>query len=89
MFYGCSTLSNITCYATSRSASNCLYYWVSGVSSSGYFYTHPSQTASTWTRGVSAIPSNWTVEEDYVKIEPYASGVIPSVTITPSTNHTL
>jgi len=61
MFYVCSKLNHITMLATDISASNCLYYWVSGVASSGTFVKN---SAATWDRtGVSGIPSGWTVEK--------------------------
>ena len=63
MFQGCTRLNNITCLATDKSASNCTKNWVSGVASSGTFYKNPSMTTSNWGSGVSAIPSNWTVQD--------------------------
>jgi hypothetical protein len=49
--------------ATNISASNCLYYWVYGVSSTGTFVKNPSM-ASLRT-GISGIPNGWTVVDSY------------------------
>lgn len=58
MFYNCSKLKRIKCLATNRSASGCLNSWVSGVSGSGTF----ERSDTSWTsRGVSNIPSGWTI----------------------------
>lgn len=65
MFMGCSSLKKIECLATSITASNCTYQWVSGVSSTGLFIKSKDITTNTWGRGISKIPSNWTVD-DYV-----------------------
>lgn len=60
MFNGCRILNNITCLATNISASNCLYQWVNSVqTTSGTFYKNPNM--SSWTRGISAVPNNWTI----------------------------
>lgn len=58
MFYGCSSLNYIRCLATNHSATASTYEWVSGVASSGTF-VKPALTS--WTRGISGIPTNWTV----------------------------
>ena len=64
MFQGCSSLNYIKCLATTISASYSHYYWVSGVqTTSGTFVKNSSITESTWGRGVSGIPNNWTVED--------------------------
>jgi hypothetical protein len=48
--------------ATDISATNCLYYWVSNVSSTGIFVKNPN---ATWdVRGSSGIPNGWNVEYD-------------------------
>jgi len=60
MFNGCTSLNTITCLAMDLSADNCLYNWVTGVSSSGTFYRTPA-TSTSWPTGVSGIPSGWTV----------------------------
>ena len=57
MFSGCTNLKYIKCLATNISASNCTNEWVRGVSSTGDFYT-PAST--TWSSGISGIPSGWT-----------------------------
>ena len=62
MFQSCSNLSQITCLATNPTTSF-TNNWVSGVPTSGtrYFFKHSSVTS--WTRGNSGIPSNWTVRD--------------------------
>jgi len=60
MFYGCTNLNYIKCLATDISASNCTYYWVSGVAASGTFVKNPAM--SSWTTGNNGIPSNWTIQ---------------------------
>ena len=60
MFYNCNKLAYIKMMATSISASNCLYQWVSGVAASGTFVKNSS--AQWTTTGVSGIPSGWTVQ---------------------------
>lgn len=68
MFYGCSNLKKITSMYTISSdvsQSTQFYFcanWVNGVSSSGVFVTQNVETASSRTRGVNGIPSNWTLE---------------------------
>ena len=61
MFNGCTNLNYIKCLATDISASSCLTNWVSGVASSGTFVKDASMTS--WTEGVSGIPTGWTVED--------------------------
>jgi hypothetical protein len=61
MFYGCSSLNEITCYANDISASNCTTGWVSGVSVSGTFYKKGS--ASWVIDSVDGVPTGWTVIE--------------------------
>ena len=63
MFYGCSKLNYIKCLATSVSASGCKTGWVSSVASSGTFVKAAGISESTWSRGTSGIPNNWTVED--------------------------
>ena len=58
MFEGCSNLKYIKCFATDISASNCTYYWVSGVPSTGTFVKNPD---ANWPTGTSGIPSSWEV----------------------------
>ena len=70
MFYGCSSLNYIKCLTTTISASYSHYYWVSGVqTTSGTFVKNSSITESTWGRGVSGIPNNWTVEDDLINVQ--------------------
>ena len=59
MFKSCHSLNNITMLATDISASNCLYYWVSGVSATGTFTKAPEMTSLP--TGSSGIPDGWTV----------------------------
>lgn len=61
MFRNCSSLNYIKCLATNISASNCTYYWVNGVSATGTFVKNPSM--NDWSRGISGIPSGWTVQD--------------------------
>ena len=56
MFYGCSSLVEIRCYSGNGGGTE----WVSGVAASGTFY---KKSGSTWTTGISGIPSGWTVVE--------------------------
>ena len=60
MFNGCNKLSSVTCLATNISATNCTVNWLDGVAATGTFYKPESMNY--WTRGVSGIPSLWTVE---------------------------
>ena len=59
MFSGCSNLSKVTCLATDISVSGCTSAWLQYVKSSGIFIKAPEMTS--WTRGVSGIPSGWLV----------------------------
>ena len=69
MFLGCSKLNNIECLATSITASNCTYQWVSGVTSSGTFIKNPSMNS--WGSGINGIPTNWTVQDkQFFYVEP-------------------
>ena len=61
MFQGCSKLNKITMLATDISAGSCLFYWVSGVASSGTFIKNPSMTSLP--NGANGIPNGWTVED--------------------------
>ncbi len=64
MFSGCSALENVTCLATSISASNCLNKWLNSVKSNGTF-TRPQSMAGQWPSGISGIPTGWN-QADYV-----------------------
>lgn len=59
MFQGCSSINSVTCLATDISATNCTDYWLNNVSSSGTFIKAASMTS--WSTGISGIPTNWTV----------------------------
>ena len=59
MFEGCTSLNYIKMLATDVSASNCLYWWVHGIASSGTFVKDASTTLPT---GDNGIPDGWTVE---------------------------
>ena len=61
MFEGCTNLNYIKCLATDISANYCTDNWVNGVASTGTFVKNASM--SSWTTGVSGIPTNWTVED--------------------------
>ena len=61
MFYGCTNLAQIKCLATDISATSCTSNWVSNVASSGTFIKASSM--SSWTTGVSGIPTNWSVQD--------------------------
>ena len=63
MFYGCSSLNYIKCLLTNIPA-NATLNWVFNVSSSGTFVK--AANMNDWTRDISGIPTNWTVE-DYVE----------------------
>lgn len=60
MFSECENLNNIKCLATDISATNCTFYWVDGVASSGTFTKASSM--SSWSSGDYGIPSGWTVQ---------------------------
>ena len=60
MFYGCTSLQNIKCLATTKTATDCLKNWVTNVPTGGTFVKHPD---TTWTSGVSGVPSGWTIED--------------------------
>lgn len=57
MFANCLELNYIKCSATDISASQCTYKWVSGIGSTGDFYT---PAATNWTTNENGIPSGWT-----------------------------
>jgi hypothetical protein len=68
MFYGCSKLNYIKMLSKNISASDCLYEWVSGVSSTGTFVKN---AIATWTTtGISGVPEGWIVESLYTEYEP-------------------
>ena len=61
MFAGCTNLNSITCLATDKSAESCTYNWVNNVSATGTFVKDAN---TTWTTGISGIPSGWTVQNN-------------------------
>ena len=61
MFANCSKLVYVKCLATNISANSCTESWLNGVSPTGTFVKHPNM--SSWSRGASGIPANWTVED--------------------------
>jgi len=61
MFRSCTNLNYIKCLATNISARNCTEYWVLKVAATGTFVKDASM--SSWTTGISGIPSGWTVED--------------------------
>lgn len=62
MFYGCSSLNYIKCLAKDNDADACTNNWLYGVSSSGTF-VKSSEMYTSWSRGNSGIPYNWTVQD--------------------------
>lgn len=60
IFEDCSSLNYIECLAVDISDHDCTYEWTRGVSSSGTFVKNPSM--SSWTTGISGVPSGWTVQ---------------------------
>ena len=61
MFGGCTKLNYIKCLATDISASDCIYFWVYGVASTGTFVKALSMTS--WRKGDDGIPYGWTVQD--------------------------
>ena len=58
MFSSCLKLNSVTSYANDISATDCTYWWLEGVASSGTF--HNLGTA-TYSRDSNGIPSGWTI----------------------------
>ena len=59
MFYNCSSLNNIVCYAKSNIGGKCSYEWVKGVSATGTF---TKVDGANWNYGgYNGIPDGWTV----------------------------
>ena len=79
MFNGCTNLNYIKMLATDISATDCLYNWVIGVSSTGTFVKHPNMTSLS--TGTSGIPTGWTVytEDEYKHINNTGSSSISSI----------
>jgi hypothetical protein len=71
MFSGGTNLNEIWCYATNQN-NNTAYTpnWVAGVSPTGVFHKYMGGKTF-WTRGVSTIPSTWSVadNDNYFRIE--------------------
>lgn len=87
MFMNCSSLNYIKCLATDISANNCLTNWVNGVSSSGTFV---KDADAAWSRGVSGIPTNWTIDNINAFVTFQALSDNSSIgLVTKSTNQTL
>lgn len=63
MFYGCLSLNSVTCLATDITAYNSTNNWLYGVSATGTFTKELNM--SSWTTGVSGIPTGWTVDDYY------------------------
>lgn len=85
MFDGCGKLNFIKCLATNKSASNCCASWVKNVASTGTFI---KTNNTTWSAGVSGIPSGWQVytEEEYelvrhYELTPEGIGALPDTTL--------
>ena len=65
MFYGCSSLNEVRCQVPSTISAEDIptytgtgeYAWLSGVSSTGTFYTNAD---ANWPSGTSGIPTSWT-----------------------------
>lgn len=68
MFKNCSNLNSVTCLATSISALNCTYEWLSGVAQTGTFY---KSTVPNWSTGASGIPTGWTTQDVYTCADDY------------------
>lgn len=60
MFYRCSNLNSVVCLATTNIAQYNCGNWLNGVAVTGTFTKAPG---ATWGRGVSGIPSDWTVRD--------------------------
>ena len=74
MFEYCSSLNYIKALATSGfNTSKCKEGWTTGVASSGTFVKASSVEVSTWTRGVSGIPTNWLVYDEEALLPPTIS----------------
>ena len=63
MFYGCSSLNEVTTYAEDISATDCLTDWLGDVASSGTFYNNGNATYTI--DSASGIPIGWTEVKPY------------------------
>ena len=62
MFYGCTSLDEITCLATDISAKDCVDSWTLSVAPSGTFYKAPEMEG--WSLDSdSGVPVGWTVAD--------------------------
>lgn len=59
MFYGCSSLNNVTCLVTSIPEAECTEGWLGGVAANGTFTK--AANMSSWSTGANGIPSGWTI----------------------------
>ncbi len=59
MFQRCKNLNYVKCYAIDISATDCLKWWLDGVSSTGTFYKDAN---TTYPSGIHGIPSGWTIQ---------------------------
>lgn len=59
MFYGCSSLNEIYCFAEDTTAAYCTDNWVIGVNNNGIF--HKNYLNNNWPTGSSGIPTNWII----------------------------
>ena len=79
MFYGCSSLKQITCYATSNIGANAATHdwvagdWVSSVPAGGMFISDPS---ASWPSGDHGIPAGWNGYVEPLTLEAIGNGVI-------------
>lgn len=84
MFTGCSSLSYIKCLATSGfNTSSCLQNWVNNVAASGSFI---KDSNTTWSTGISGIPTGWTVYNDEILADPVIDCDGETITITCETS---
>jgi hypothetical protein len=63
MFSTCTSLRYVKCLATNISATNCTEEWMTRVSTTGGVFVKAASMAD-WTRGISGIPTGWTVRSD-------------------------
>ena len=61
MFVNCTKLNHVKALFTDMSASNCVWSWLSNVSTSGTFVKNAN---ATWTNTDAGIPSGWTVQSE-------------------------
>lgn len=59
MFNNCSSLNEVTCYATSGIGRNNTNLFLNGTASSGTFY---KASSATWPTGAYGVPSGWIIE---------------------------